>query len=586
MNLPRRQLSLIDLQAHAEKLGGHCHSDQYLGLRSSYSWECRSGHRWDANGRMVLDGTWCQECRSGSENWISKLQSLAKSKGGRCLSPVYLKSSVPLSWECGFGHKWEARPNNIVNGTWCPTCSKATVNAGRRRTIEGLKAIATKRGGACLADSLISSNEKILWQCRHGHQWQATPKSVVGAKNWCPECGKARNQKKLADQKPQKLVALQKLAKARGGFCLSTEYARQVSPLKWQCGNGHEWLAQPSNILRGGWCPECASGLGERICRSFFEQIFNAEFPKTRPLWLKSERGTLLELDGYSDSLKLAFEHQGAYHYRVEKRYSKDEIALGRRKKEDAWKQRLCIEHGVVLVVIPEVPSITSIKALKKFILDECQRQGVTIPSEGRAIQIDFSDAYRPVPAFKLIFRDAKDRGGRLISPLFLGWANPLQWECGAGQQWTASPGSVYQQRTWCPRCAGVQKKTINEMQGLARARGGKCLSTDYINSHGSLTWECSSGHRWDAAPTNIVSKNSWCPYCSGQKGAHLGLKAMKDHANALGGECLSVDYKNSKTKLRWLCSEGHEWDAMPLNVIHKNSWCPTCANKKKGRRS
>ena len=413
----------------------------------------------------------------------------------------------------------------------------------------------------------------------------ASPQSVVGAKNWCPTCGKERHQKQLSAQRPHQLTALQEMAEKRGGLCLSTEYVRQVSPLKWQCALGHQWIARPANILQGGWCPECSSGLGERICRAFFEQIFQTRFSKARPQWLKTERGTLLELDGFSESLKLAFEHQGTYHYRVDRRYSKDEASLLRRKKEDAVKRMLCIKNGIVLIAVPEVPTLTPTDALKQFIIDACNKQGVCVPGAGRKVLIDFSDAYKPVPAFNLIVEDAKTRGGSLLSPLFLGWAVPLQWACCNGHKWSASPGSVYQQKTWCPECAGVQKKTILDMQKIAAERGGECLSKKYTNSHTRLTWKCSEGHQWTAAPTNIASKKSWCPYCAGQKGSHVGINAMEEHAKNLGGKCLSTEYINSKTKLLWRCRDGHEWEAMPLNVIHKNSWCPTCSNRKRGRR-
>ena len=38
-------------------------------------------------------------------------------------------------------------------------------------------------------------------------------------------------------------------------------------------------------------------------------------------------------------------------------------------------------------------------------------------------------------------------------------------------------------------------KFTIKDMQGIAEARGGKCLSTEYVNSNTHLEWECSEGH-------------------------------------------------------------------------------------------
>lgn len=63
--------------------------------------------------------------------------------------------------------------------------------------------------------------------------------------------------KEDAQTKEYTLEDMQKLAKARGGQCLSTEYVDIKSKLKWKCGFGHEFEAIPRPLLAGHWCPEC-----------------------------------------------------------------------------------------------------------------------------------------------------------------------------------------------------------------------------------------------------------------------------------------------------------------------------------------
>ena len=50
-------------------------------------------------------------------------------------------------------------------------------------------------------------------------------------------------------------------------------------------------------------------------------------------------------------------------------------------------------------------------------------------------------------------------------------------------------------------------------MQGIAAERGGKCLSTVYINARTHLDWMCSEGHPWKATPDN-VTRGTWCREC------------------------------------------------------------------------
>ena len=60
-----------------------------------------------------------------------------------------------------------------------------------------------------------------------------------------------------------------------------------------------------------------------------------------------------------------------------------------------------------------------------------------------------------------------------------------------------------------------------------------------------------------------------------------LTIEEMKRIANERGGRCLSDTYEGYQKKLKWECSKGHVWEATPLNVKHRNRWCPICARLK-----
>ena len=111
-------------------------------------------------------------------------------------------------------------------------------------------------------------------------------------------------------------------------------------------------------------------------------------------------------------------------------------------------------------------------------------------------------------------------------------------------------------------------------MRDLARARGGRCLSQEYVNSNTRIEWECEQGHRWRAVP-RTVSAGSWCPICA--RNRRLTLEEFQALACCRGGKCLSNEYKNEETQLRWQCSLGHEWFPKPGSV-KRGSWCKKCA--------
>ena len=51
----------------------------------------------------------------------------------------------------------------------------------------------------------------------------------------------------------------------------------------------------------------------------------------------------------------------------------------------------------------------------------------------------------------------------------------------------------------------------------------------------------------------------------------------MRKLAIERGGKCLSTKYTSNKTKLRWQCKKGHEWEAIPHN-IKQGHRCPKCS--------
>jgi hypothetical protein len=57
-------------------------------------------------------------------------------------------------------------------------------------------------------------------------------------------------------------------------------------------------------------------------------------------------------------------------------------------------------------------------------------------------------------------------------------------------------------------------------------------------------------------------------------------LRTAQEVAAVKGGRCLGVKAVPMSCAVRWECREGHQWQALLSNVIHKGTWCPECAPK------
>jgi len=130
---------------------------------------------------------------------------------------------------------------------------------------------------------------------------------------------------------------------------------------------------------------------------------------------------------------------------------------------------------------------------------------------------------------------------------------------------------------TWCPFCAGLVKLTIEEMQTIALSKEGLCLSTEYINTGTKLKWKCKRGHVWESVPSSI-KKGTWCPVCA--RNLKDTIMHMKKLASSKRGQCLSTEYINCKTRMKWQCDKGHKWSTVSSH-IKNGTWCPVCARKK-----
>lgn len=56
--------------------------------------------------------------------------------------------------------------------------------------IEDMHRAAAFRGGRCLSDSMISGDlrTKLVWECAHGHRFEASPTLILLGGHWCEEC--------------------------------------------------------------------------------------------------------------------------------------------------------------------------------------------------------------------------------------------------------------------------------------------------------------------------------------------------------------------------------------------------------------
>ena len=227
--------------------------------------------------------------------------------------------------------------------------------------------------------------------------------------------------------------------------------------IKCKCGNVFEKDFYKLKI--GGWCPNCSSGLSERIVRAYFEQIFGLKFKKTRPKWLIGANGRVLELDGYNSFLNLAFEYNGEQHYSLGKfNWFADEKTFKIRRQNDLIKWTLCRKNKVNLIIIPPLYVEIKLEELQNYIVENCKLLKINIPNEN--IKVDLSKIYSLSDRDKLneLKRKIKRKKIKCLSSIYLSANSKMKFRCLKCKcEWRAVSNVVKNGVNGCPNCGSAK---------------------------------------------------------------------------------------------------------------------------------
>ena len=425
---------------------------------------------------------------------------------------------------------------------------------------------------------------------------------------------------------------MQAYAANNGGKCLSKEFINSESPLKWRCEKGHTWEADFQVIRQGGWCRQCAK---EEWKIERFEELQEIAASKggsclsskyigirtkmkwqckeghtwsTTPFSIKythswcAKCATIRNAEKKKDSIdkyiKFAKQKGGKL---ISTTYVNSQTKLiWQCSKKHTWEAKpnnVYINNswcpycaGTVMHTIEQMHAAADKRGGQclstKYINSKLKlkwrcAKGHTWMAAPHGILIgqwcakcNFQRASEDLRTdIKVLKKLAVSKGGKLLSTEYINSTIPLQWQCSKGHTWWARASGVKNNGQWCAACVGLKKHTIEMMHALAAKKNGKCLSTEYFNSNTKLEWQCQKGHKWKTTPHEIIT-GSWCPYCAGT--VKLNIKEMQRNAKKFGGKCLSTKYINVGIKLKWQCRRGHVWMTTP-NHVRRGHWCGRC---------
>ncbi len=176
--------------------------------------------------------------------------------------------------------------------------------------------------------------------------------------------------------------------------------------------------------------------------------------------------------------------------------------------------------------------------------------------------------------------KHAIKKGGKCLSVTYTNSKVNYIWEDTKGRQWEASWNNVKYKDRWSPheQQDNSIKHTIEELQGIAESKGGKCLSTEYMGLNKKYLFEDKDGNQWETT-AKVIFGGGWSPKEAHQKRLDgiikYTIEDLKKYAIKKGGKCLSTEYISTNHKYLWEDSKGRKWEALWNNVLRSDHWSP-----------
>ena len=521
-------------------------------------------------------------------------------------SQLTLGSNKIAWWRCGKGHEWQAKVSSRNSGRGCPYCSGRYAVKGENDLQTLNPSLASewnlgKNNGITPASVMPNSNKKVWWKCSKGHEWQAT----INSRNngiGCPYCSgryaiKGENDLQTANPALAKEWHYEKNNRLTPADVMPNSDKK----VWWICNKGHEWQATIGSRTRGNGCPICHSEQNTSFPE--YAIVFYLKKYGLEAIHSYKEKG--YEIDVYIPLKKVAIEYDGYLWHK-------------NKAEQDLRKNDRCAKDGIQLYRIREgLPPLNdssidyvvqrnqeNLSKTLKLLLSEITETIVDVDLKRDNIAIENLREYTEKES-SLLFSSpeiAKEwnykKNGNLKPEHFaVNSHKKVWWQCPKGHEWQSTIKDR-KKGNGCPYCASkLVLKGYNDLQtanpSLTKEwnydkNDGLTPAEVLPNSHKKVWWKCSNEHEWQAS---IADRNGGrgCPYCAGKK----VLKGYNDLKTANPTLAKEWNYEknnglkpdditpNSHKKVWWICSKGHEWQAL-IGNRQKGNGCPQCAREKR----
>ena len=585
-------------------------------------WLCKKGHEWKAiinNRSSGINCPYCSNQKVSDDNSLEKVNpQLAKewhpTKNNNLLpKDVVFGSEIKVWWLCIKGHEWKAAVKKRHIGQKCPYClNKKVCHDNCLETINvnlSSEWHPTKNGKLKPSDVTASTNKKVWWLCKKGHEWRA---SVVNRNNGtnCPYCSgnKVSNDNSLRTINP---ILAKEWHPTKNSITPDEVTSNSGLFAWWLCSKGHEWKARIYSRNSRTGCPYCTNQ------KPTDSTSLLSIYPYLAKEWHPTKNGNLKPSDFLAKSNKSAWwicKRKHVWKAKINNRAhgnncpycnsqsSQVELRVYTELKAlfNDVKHRFKIDNVEIDVFIPSLMLGIEIDGFywhkNKFELEKGKNtfisnknvklirlrdKNLTKTSDN---DIDFLSAKFKFETIKLLIEKIIEISN--LEPLCI---DKLRTYINNGKFINENE---FRNLIYILPSPTIEKSLSTLKPEIAKewhpTKNGDLKPEDVTpGSNMYIWWICNKGHEWKAV-VRSRDAGTKCPYCM-KKYAHkdYNLELLSPETSRYWHPTKNGDLKpnqvspQSGINIWWLCPKGHEYQAKICNMLKRKTKCLHCEKQK-----
>lgn len=419
----------------------------------------------------------------------------------------YIDGHHPVTLRCKkHSSEWSQSPSkHLHRSNGCPKCTLESTRLKNAKKFQlkldelydsSIKFKLSEYQGQKLSLDFYCSN--------HKGYFTKLPGSMINGLG----CGECINEDVVNLRSKKTIKSINKYVSELNGKLLSTEYINNLNNLDFRCNEGHEFQESWSDVqFKMRWCPKCSKNknIGEELTRQMLEHALQMPMPTRH---IKELKG--LELDGYNDEKRIAFEYQGFQHSQKTAFFHSSDSEFESQLERDKLKREICLENNICLLEVEQFHHISR-KSIPKFydqVLELLRANEIIYIEDTFVVDLKELFSNKLSEQYVLAKKIVNESGGTIEG--YIGSETKHKYYCSKGHINNRVLSSIISSKGSCKNCK--EDERFLELQMLVIARGGVLIDNEWKGINATYKWRCSRNHV--NLSIGAVLKNHACQKC------------------------------------------------------------------------